>query len=230
MSYKFIGLIVLIVNLLLSCKEDNITNPTENDSASVKLCDLIWTTQNVNTDHYLNGDSIPEVKDPKEWVKLTTGAWCYYNNDPAMGAIYGKLYNWYAVSDSRGLAPKGWHVINESEWKILEMCMGMEQSDIDEWGPRGFVEGGKLKDTGTKLWQSPNTGASNESGFSAIPGGRRDENGNFADIRNSCYLWSFPDGNSAGELGRYLYYNNAKISRSHYNKLNGFSVRCMKNY
>ena len=109
MSYKFIGLIVLIVNLLLSCKEDNITNPTENDSASVKLCDLIWTTQNVNTDHYLNGDSIPEVKDPKEWVKLTTGAWCYYNNDPAMGAIYGKLYNWYAVSDSRGLAPKGWH-------------------------------------------------------------------------------------------------------------------------
>ncbi len=230
MSARLNILAILVLTFLLSCKEDNPTYPPTDNSVSVTICNKTWTKKNLDVDHYLNGDSIPEVRDPIKWSTQTKGAWCYYNNDPAMGAIYGKLYNWYAITDPRGLAPKGWHVINEIEWKLLEACMGMTASEIDEMGLRGIDEGGRLKDSSKTLWQSPNNGGTNESGFSVIPGGRRDANGNFLDISKSVYLWSFPYGNSTGELGRYITYNSSRIGRDHFDKLNGFSVRCIKDY
>jgi hypothetical protein len=85
-----------------------------------------WTVKNLNVSRYRNGDIIPEVKDPREWENLATGAWCYYNNDPKNGAIYGKLYNWYAVNDPRGLAPKGFHIPTETE---LEMVKDLNDSN-----------------------------------------------------------------------------------------------------
>ena len=90
-----------------------------NNITSVVIGNQVWTDKNLEVTTYRNGDPIPEVTDPSAWAGLTTGAWCYYNNDPANGAIYGKLYNWYAVNDSRGLAPSGWHVPSDAEWTII---------------------------------------------------------------------------------------------------------------
>ena len=122
-----------------------------------------WTVKNLNVSRYRNGDVIPEVKDPKEWASLTTGAWCYYNNDPKNGAIYGKLYNWYAYNDSRGLAPEGFHIPSKTEWELLFSYLGGEDTAA-----------GKLKST-KPLWATPNKEATNISRFSALPGGRRYE-------------------------------------------------------
>lgn len=126
----------------------------------VKIGNQVWMAENLNTSHYLNGDSIPQVQDKAEWVALTTGAWCYYQNDAENGKTYGKLYNWYAVNDPRGLAPEGWHIPTDAEWIAL----------IDYLGGTN-VAGGKMKQIGTVHWISPNLGATNESGFSALPGG-----------------------------------------------------------
>jgi uncharacterized protein (TIGR02145 family) len=111
-----------------------------------------WKTTNLAVSHYRNGDRIPQVKRTKDWRALTTGAWCWYNNDSATGAVYGKLYNWYAVNDPRGLAPTGWHVPSDAEWDTLITHLG---------GYYAFA-GGRLKDTGTieagtGLWYAPNT-------------------------------------------------------------------------
>jgi uncharacterized protein (TIGR02145 family) len=121
-----------------------------------------WMLKNLDVDTYRNGDPIPEVQNQTTWNNLTTGAWCYYNNDPALGAIYGKLYNWYAVNDSRGLAPLGWHIPVLSETQLLNNFLG-----------GSTVAGGPLKAIGTTYWQSPNVGATNSTGFNGFGGGYR---------------------------------------------------------
>ena len=141
-----------------------------------------WTKKNLNVSKYRNGDIIPEVKDPREWAKLTTGAWCYYNNDPKNGAIYGKLYNWYAYNDPRGLAPEGFHIPSKTEWELLFSYLGGEKDAA-----------GKLKST-KPLWATPNKEATNISHFSALPGGCRYEGGTnlisfFEDIKKSG-IWA----------------------------------------
>ena len=118
----------------------------------------IWMTRNLTVSQYRNGDIIPEVTDPAAWAALTTGAWCYYNNDPANGPIYGKLYNWYAVNDSRGLAPNGYHIPTTTEWTTLTNTLGGLS-----------LAGGDLKEAGITHWSDPNTGATNNSGFTGLP-------------------------------------------------------------
>jgi uncharacterized protein (TIGR02145 family) len=145
-------------------------------SAIVNFCGKDWTKRNLDVTTYRNGDPIPQVTDPEEWKQLRTGAWCYYNNDPANGAIYGKLYNWYAVTDPRGLAPRGWHVPSNTEWQAMRLC-------VRDLPPKGYV-GGKMKTTGTiedgtGLWYAPNTAATNLSGFTGLPGGLRYSDGDF---------------------------------------------------
>jgi len=115
--------------------------------------------KNLDVDHYRNGDPIPEVQDSAQWVNLKTGAWCYYNNSDSLGKIYGKFYNWYAVNDPRRLAPIGYHVPSDAEWTVLSTFLG---------GNKG--SGGKMKETDTTHWSSPNKGATNSSGFTALPG------------------------------------------------------------
>ena len=120
-------------------------------------------TKNLDVTTYRNGDPIPQVRDQQEWQSFTTGAWCWYLNDSASyNSIYGKLYNWYAVNDSRGLAPLGWHVPSDEEWTTLANCLGGES-----------VAGGKMKEAGTSHWLTPNGNATNESGFTALPGDAR---------------------------------------------------------
>lgn len=184
----------------------------------VEICGKIWMGCNLNVDTYRNGDPIPEVKDPKDWADLKTGAWCYYNNDPANGEIYGKLYNWYAVNDPRGLAPEGWHVASDAEWTELTNCLH-----------GAGIAGGKLKEAGTVHWNSPNTGATNETGFSALPGGcRYGNNGAFGDFGFYGNWWSSTESGATGAWLRHLLFNNANLNRNFYNKAYGFSVRCVR--
>ena len=197
----------------------------------VRICDQIWMRKNLDVTTYKNGDLIPEVRDSAIWNHLTTGAWCWYNNDSATyAATYGKLYNWYAVNDPRGLAPIGWHVASYDEWSSLFTCVG------------GYLyAGGKLKETGTTHWNEPNEGASNVVGFTALPGGSRNFSlsvgatydflnigivGNWwtstaIDINGLNYAIST---NIQNNLIDATYFSNDDNS-----KFVGYSVRCIKN-
>jgi uncharacterized protein (TIGR02145 family) len=177
----------------------------------------IWKTRNLDVDHYRNGDLIPQVTDPNQWSILTTGAWCYYNNDPANGAVYGKLYNWYAVNDSRGLTPTGWHVPNNIEWSTLIEYLGGVS-----------VTGGKLKESGTAHWIYPNYGATNSSGFSALPGGSCDNNGGFYDINHFGFWWASSEYNSIKAFYYVMGYNSKTLEQIFHYKNGGLSVRCIK--
>ena len=177
-----------------------------------------WTVKNLDVSRYRNGDIIPEVKDPKEWTNLKTGAWCYYDNDPKNGKIYGKLYNWYAVNDPRGLAPEGFHIPSHNEWSTLIRFLGGED-----------VAGGKMKSTGTSLWHRPNTAATNKSGFTGLPGGCSFNDGSFGSIGLHGSWWSSSEYNSADAWGRYLGYDDGVASRNLLGYKNyGFSVRCLR--
>jgi uncharacterized protein (TIGR02145 family) len=178
----------------------------------------IWMLKNLNVDHYRNGDSIPEVRDPKEWAALITGAWCYFNNGSYDGIIYGKLYNWHAINDPRGLAPNGWHVPSDNEWSPLITYLGGVN-----------VAGSKLKETGTSHWYSPNWGSTNESGFSALPGGTCIEYGAFSGIGIYAFWWSSTEYGTYFAWKRYLHNNFADMGRMYDSKGSGLSVRCVKN-
>lgn len=171
---------------------------------------------------YRNGDIIPEVTDPSIWETLTTGAWCYYNNDSSNGPIYGKLYNWFAVTDPRGLAPVGYHVPSDAEWTILSTYLGGE-------GVSG-VAGGKMKEVGLCHWDAPNTGATNESGFAGLPGGYNWYNAGFYNIGIQANFWSsteLPPPYTNLAYIRYLYYSNVYNWRGNGNKQTGYSVRLL---
>jgi uncharacterized protein (TIGR02145 family) len=189
----------------------------------------VWMLKNLIVDNYRNGDSIPEVRDNAVWTNLKTGAWCYYDNSDSIGKIYGKLYNWYAVDDSRGLAPEGWHVPSDGEWKEMEMYLGMTQTEVDIYEWRGTNEGGKLKEAGTLHWATPNRGASNESGFSALPGGVRSSYyGKFYLVEGNGGWWSATEYNATVAWHRGLHYYHLNIYRHDNDKVYGFSVRCIK--
>jgi uncharacterized protein (TIGR02145 family) len=199
---------------------------------NVTIGTQVWQSSNLDVTTYRDGTPIPQVTDPTAWANLTTGAWCYYNNDPANGAIYGKLYNWYAVAGihdndpntpNKILAPEGWHVPTDSEWTTLTTFLGGES-----------VAGGKMKDTGTSLWQSPNTDATNSSGFAGLPAGCRNLIGlyngtpfHYLGIFGFC--WSSSEYDTINAWFRYLVYDtgNGPSGDFHY-KNNGFSVRCLR--
>jgi uncharacterized protein (TIGR02145 family) len=175
---------------------------------------------------YRDGTPIPQVTDPTAWAGLTTGAWCYYNNTTANGITYGKLYNWYAVAGihdtdpstpNKILAPQGWHVPSDAEWTTLTDFLGGVQ-----------VAGGKMKSTGTSLWSSPNTAATNESGFSGLPGGYRYGGGTFYGVGDYGIWWSSSEYDTAGAWFRALFYNDGVAGRDNNYKYFGFSVRCLR--
>lgn len=174
-----------------------------------------WMSKNLDVAFYRNGDPIPQVIDPTAWATLTTGAWCYYNNDPTIGTKYGKLYNWYAVNDPRGLAPQGWHIPSDAEWTTLAITLGGSS-----------VAGGKMKEPGTLNWTTPNTEADNNSGFAGLPGGYT--NGPFGSVSYFGFWWSATETNTTFAWFRFLYYNLGIIDRDNYNKQFGFSVRCLR--
>ena len=181
----------------------------------------VWMTKNLDVATFRNGDPIPQAKTDEEWEKAGDNqqpAWCYYDNDPANGAKYGKLYNWYAVNDSRGLAPSGYHIPSDAEWTILTDFLGGEK-----------VAGTKMKSTDFWADYEGNSGnGTNESGFSGLPGGLRFFNGTFLTIGKFGYWWSSTENFTGNAWPRFLYYFNGGVYRNYFNKQDGFSVRCLR--
>ncbi len=172
----------------------------------------VWANQNLDVTQYRNGDAIPKVTDNNAWQNLTTGAYCEYNNGPN---DYGKLYNWYAVNDPRGLAPTGWHVASQDEWETLVHAAGGQSTAA-----------GALKDVGTLHWWSPNTGATNQLLFTAYPGGAR-WGGSFGSIGETGMFWTSTEaGTDASAI--WMNFDNSAIQYQNYPKNHGFSVRCIR--
>jgi uncharacterized protein (TIGR02145 family) len=180
---------------------------------NVPICSQIWMQKNLDVTTYRNGDVIPQVTGGSTWASLTTGAWCYVNNNSALGPIYGKMYNWYAVNDPRGLAPHGWHIPNDAEWATLATCLGGNS-----------VAGGAMKETGFITWVSPNTGATNTSGFTGLGGGYRQTTGGFVFANQIAAFWS-----STSFLSfPYLKYDSPILDFAGASPLYGNFVRCVR--
>jgi uncharacterized protein (TIGR02145 family) len=214
----------------------NVIDIDGNTYQSIINCAIIFTKQNLNVSKYSDGTTIPQVQDPTQWANLTTGAWCYYNNNSGNGAIYGKLYNWYAVEGiydaeslanpalRKKLAPNGWHIPSNSEWTQLTDCLGGEA-----------IAGGKMKSTGTiqagtGFWQDPNISGTNESGFTGLPAGVLNGNGGFFfNIGNAGFWWSSTELSTTNTWTHYLIYNYANAWKNYLDYQNyGFSVRCVR--
>ncbi|MBC8213329.1 MAG: hypothetical protein H8E71_01650 [Candidatus Marinimicrobia bacterium] len=195
------------------------TDQDGNTYQTIQIGTQVWMSENLKVTHYRDGTAIPTGHSNSEWNNLSTGAYCAYDNNESNADTYGYLYNWYAVNDSRNIAPEGWHVPTDDEWTILTDYLGGSS-----------VAGGKMKETGTEHWNSPNTGATNESGFTALPGGYRQYNGNYNysyPMGNYGYFWSSTESSSSSARGRELNYNNSAVNRHNYPKRSGFSVRCL---
>jgi uncharacterized protein (TIGR02145 family) len=183
----------------------------------VKIGSQVWTSENLYVDRFRNGDPIPQAKTAEEWQnagKNKQPAWCYYNNDPKNGESYGKLYNWYAANDRRGLAPQGWHVPSDAEWTQLK-----------EFLTDGFIAGAKMKSTSG--WDENGNGT-NTFGFNGLPGGYRGIYGTFVHIGKAGYWWSSTETNSNYAWNHYLYFSNGIVYSNNSFKDLGFSVRCVK--
>jgi uncharacterized protein (TIGR02145 family) len=207
-----------------------VTDIDGNVYRTVKIGSQWWMKENLKVTRYRNGDAIPNVTDSIDWLNLTTGARCDYDNDDNNVATYGRLYNWCAVNDSRSIAPAGWHVPGDEEWKKLEMYLGMSQSEADNRGYRGTDEGGKLKEAGTEHWVSPNTGATNVSSFSALPGGWRWFDGGFTAVGLEARFWSSSSAEIQNTIAwsRMLNCYSSNVHRNYFLANSVFSIRCVR--
>ncbi len=205
---KKINLILTIVVLTV------ILFSTSGYAQTVTIGSQVWTSKNLDVATYRNGDVIPQVQDPNDWGKLTTGAWCYYDNGASNGTKYGKLYNWYAVNDPRGLAPNGYHIPTDAEWTQLSDYLGGESE-----------AGTKMKSTSG--W-AENGNGTNSSGFSGLPGGYRDDAGAFDNVGANVNWWGSAEFGTSNAWLRSLYYSSGDVGRDDLNKPYGFSVRCLR--
>ncbi|MBK7710675.1 MAG: fibrobacter succinogenes major paralogous domain-containing protein [Bacteroidales bacterium] len=222
--YVILAILSMHIN---SCKKDNentvkdITDGDGNVYTTVTIGTQVWLNENLKTTRYRNGDIIgttsPATLDirgesePKyQWV---------YNGNEDNAATYGRLYTWYVITDSRGLCPAGWHIPSNTEWGILDSFLG-----------GGNLSGGKLKEAGTSHWLSPNIGADNSTGFTALPGGLRFSDGTFSDMAIICTMWSSSEFDIQFPYLCDLYALAGYLNRYYgYGKSFGFSVRCLKN-
>jgi uncharacterized protein (TIGR02145 family) len=186
-----------------------------NSYTTVALGTQTWMAENLKTTQYHNGDFLFNVTDSVLWSSMTEGASCDYGNNPVNSNTYGKLYNFYAVGDPRKICPAGWHVPSDVEWTTLTTFLGSSA-------------GGKLKESGTAHWQSPNTGATDESGFTALPGGFRFGDGTFYNLNLYACFWSSSEVTSISAWSRILSNNYDYVTREEDHKSQGFSVRCVK--
>jgi uncharacterized protein (TIGR02145 family) len=209
-------LLLLLISGLYS--QAQITDVDGNSYDTVRIGTQTWMAENLNVSRFRNGDTIPEAKSDEEWLRAGENqqpAWCYYQNDPKNGNVYGKIYNWYAVNDSRGLGPEAWHVATELEWTVLTDYLGGDS-----------IAGATLKSTSGWL---ENGSSTNESGFLGLPGGCRSHVGSYYGIGEFGFYWNIPDGYSSLSWSSYLYYGNGSLYVGFYNIGRGFSVRCVKN-
>jgi uncharacterized protein (TIGR02145 family) len=214
-----VGIQGIDAGVLQACLDifGTVTDIAGNIYPTVLIGNQWWMAENLRTTSYANGELIPNVTSNVAWMDLNTGAWCNYNNDVANDSVYGKLYTWYTAVDPRGLCPTGWHVPSDGEWTVLKDFLG-----------GASVAGGKMKSiTG---WNSQNTGATNESGFSGLPGGCRDGlNSAFHLVGEYGYWWSSTESLAANPWYHALSYNAGNAHRFNGGSEQiGLSVRCLK--
>lgn len=197
--------------------KERVTDADGNVYTLVTIGSQVWMAQNLKTTRFRNGDPIPRISQDSEWQKTGEGAFCFYNNERKSGKTYGNLYNWHAVSDSRGICPPGWHVPSDEEWQVLSDFLGGDK-----------VAGDKMKETGIRHWAEPNDGASNVSGFTALPAGGRDEFGQFIVDKYGCHWWSSTVSGTVDVRVRSIYFGYGSIMTDEYHPNSGFSVRCLK--
>lgn len=205
----------------------NVSDIDGNIYRTVIIGTQAWLTKNLKVTHYGNGDEIPYTGGSIYWLGNNTGLYCNYNDDPDNGDVYGRLYNWYSVNDNRKLCPAGWHVPADSEWETLGTFLG---------GPASSdgiltLAGGKMKEAGLTHWTGMNVGADNSSGFTALPGGRRSDDGMppFGNLNTDAFWWSSTEIDALTAFSRCIYGTSEYLIRENYNrKSQGFSVRCIK--
>jgi uncharacterized protein (TIGR02145 family) len=216
-------IMVLLIMLINSCSNDennntNVPSDTVRDIDgnlyhTVKIGTQVWMVENLKTTKYRNGTAIPKVADSATWCNLTTPGFCDYNNTDSNYKTYGRLYNWFAIDDYRNLAPAEWHVSTSADWTTLINFLG-----------GASVAGAKLKEIGFNHWSDPNTGATNSSGFTALPGGGRNNFGSFFGMGHSGNWWT-----TAINSYYYINYNGTLVGKIGIENQHGFSVRCIKN-
>lgn len=244
--FLILAFVILVVGFS-SCKKDNTTrpsvsNPTNistppvfnssliygvmtdqdgNTYKTIKIGTQTWMAENLRTTKYRDGSSIPEVSDSIAWQNLTNGAQCTYNNtqDRVIISSFGRLYNCYAATDSRNIAPIGWHLPSDAEWAILTDFLGGQ-----------YLAGDKIKELGNTHWSNSNTGVTNESGFTALPAGYRNKDSSFKGIRSVVNFWSSSQPNTFYTFGRSIDSNNTGCYGTLNDQRNGFSIRCVKNF
>ena len=211
--------LILVLLLIPSCKktdDNSIKDGNGNVYTSVKIGAQIWLADNLKATKYTDGTAIPLVTDGGAWAALTTPAYCWYNNDEnANKNTYGALYNWFAVNTGK-LSPVGWHVQTNEEWGLLTTYLGGDNIP------------GKLKEAGTAHWASPNTGATNESGFTAMPGGQRSEEGVFDFALWNGLWWTSSEVSAQKSFGIWIATDLTQVYSSMEDKRQGYSVRCLK--
>ena len=213
-----------------------------NSYRTIVIGDQTWMAENLKVTQYADGSPISMVSDEAEWEALSaeTMAYCWYDNLTGYKDTTGALYTWAAAmngfpgvdtipSGIQGVCPDGWHLPSDAEWKVLEMTLGMSQADADKYDWRGSDEGGQLKEIGFSKWEMPNTGGSNSSGFTAVPGGFRGNKGVFYSLGQYATFWTASEeGGTDKAWYRTLYFNYETVYRQYNFKSQGFSVRCVQ--
>jgi len=221
--------VVILVNLILdNIPNDTVTDIDGNIYETVQIGDQLWMAENLKVTHYQNSDEIPYIYNDPQY-----GAYINYSNNADNVAVYGRLYNWFAVNDERGLCPDNWHVPSDDEFKSLEMYLGMSESEANGEGLRGTDEGGQLKEEGNEHWNSPNTGGTNESGFTALPGGNRryetyTNQEIFCCLNRYGFFWSSSEVYTVNAWYRVFSFDYSESNRYHLSKTNAFSIRCVE--
>lgn len=228
---------------------------TSGYSQTVTIGKQVWTSKNLNVETYRNGDIIPQVQDQNAWANLTTGAWCYYDNDISNGTKYGKIYNWYAINDPRGLASKGYHIPTNAEWSVLvDFLGGKAVAGVRMKGTSGWnstVSGGTKKCPNCSTWSEEyrkkvpcntckdnryvskpteiNSGnGANFNGFSGLPAGAREYDGTFYNINKGALWWSLSEHDASNALMWYLQYYKGTATNGFSSKSCGYYVRCIR--
>ncbi|HEX2921856.1 MAG TPA: fibrobacter succinogenes major paralogous domain-containing protein [Bacteroidales bacterium] len=219
LKVKLYGTIGRFVKIKISgsLKKNTIRDIEGNYYHTVKICDQWWMAENLKTTKMNDGTPIKIIYDQDDWWGHTIPTYCWYNHDKTYKDVYGALYDWYAVTSGK-LCPVGWHAPSDEEFQELTDCLGGSQ-----------VAGGKLKEAGMLHWQAPNTGATNESGFTALPGGMRDMGGVFSNLGTSGFFRSTAEhGDGAQANGWNVYSYNTAFSVFDWERTMSFSVRCVK--
>jgi uncharacterized protein (TIGR02145 family) len=198
--------------------QESVSDSDNNTYKVVIIGAQVWMGENLKTIKFNDGSEIAMVADNKAWEVLNSPGYCWYEkNEEAYKNYYGALYNWYAVKTGK-LCPVGWRVPTQVDWRVLSDYVG-----------GGILGGGKIKETGTVHWSSPNFSASNRTGFTALPAGLRYSDGTFHSIKECGYWWSSDDYDTFRAWFRVAYYNFTDFSEKYQNKKVGISVRCLKN-